>query len=148
MPFGESEYCLHILQELNDELSNWTLKSIFPWVNEGEYEENRKKSIYSAFDFVWDFVQTELPCPSKVDALYIAYAQELNVPVITDDQDMTQLAKAFDVEVMPTLQLLGVMYDCTHVNLKTVKGIIDYWRAVDDCPANLHKDTKRFFPSL
>jgi len=22
MPFGESEYCLHILQELNDELSN------------------------------------------------------------------------------------------------------------------------------
>ena len=89
-------------------------------------EENRKKSIYSAFDFVWDFVQTELPGPSKVDALYIAYAQELNVPVITDDQDMTQLAKAFDVEVMPTLQLLRVMYDCTHVDLKTVKGIIDY----------------------
>lgn len=158
MPFGDSEYCLYILQELNDELSNRRLKSKFPWVDEGEYEENRKhfptigrkqkKSIYSAFDFVWDFVQTELPGPSKVDALYIAYAQELNVPVITDDQDMTQLAKAFDVEVMPTLQLLRVMYDCTHVDLKTVKGIIDYWRAVDDCPANLHKDTKRFFPSL
>ena len=41
MPFGESEYCLYILQELNDELSNRRLKSKFPWVDEGEYEENR-----------------------------------------------------------------------------------------------------------
>jgi hypothetical protein len=42
MPFGDSEYCLYILQELNDELSNRRLKSKFPWVDEGEYEENRK----------------------------------------------------------------------------------------------------------
>jgi predicted nuclease of predicted toxin-antitoxin system len=41
-------------------------------------------------------VQTELPGPSKVDTWYIAYAIELGIPVVTDDQDMTELAIAFD----------------------------------------------------
>jgi len=42
MPFGDNEYCLYILPELNDELANRRLNSKFPWVDEEEYIENRK----------------------------------------------------------------------------------------------------------
>ena len=158
VPFGDNEYCLYILPELNDELANRRLNSKFPWVDEEEYLENRKsfptvgrkqkRAILTNFDFIWDFVQTELPGPSRVDALYIAYALELGVPVVTDDQDMTELAKEFEVPVMPTLELLKIMHDSNHADLKKIKGIVEYWRAIGDCPANLHRDLKKFFPDF
>lgn len=158
MPFGENEYCLYILPELNEELSARRLNSKFPWVNDDEYEDNRKhfpsiggkqkKVISTNFEFIWNHVQTELAGPSRVDALYIAYALELGIPIITDDQDMTELAITFDVKVMPTLELLKLMRDCEHVDLKTVRGIVSYWQAIGDCPAHLHRDIKRFFPDF
>jgi hypothetical protein len=158
VPFGEGQYCLYILSELNDELSNRRLNSKFPWVDDEEYAENRKyfptvgpkqkRIIKTNFEFIWDHVQTALPGPSQVDALYIAYALELGVPVVTDDQDMTELAIEFEVQVMPTLELLKVMHDNNHADLKKVKAIVEYWRAIGDCPANLHRDLKRFFPDL
>lgn len=158
VPFGNNEYCLYILPELNDELANRRLNSKFPWVNEDEHSENRKnfptvgrkqkRAIDTNLEFIWDFVQTELAGPSRVDALYIAYALELGVPVVTDDQDMTELALEFEVSVMPTLELLKIMHDNNHADLKKVKAIVAYWRAIGDCPANLHRDLKRFFPDL
>lgn len=42
VPFGENEYCLYILPELNKELTSRKLQSKFPWVDEAEYAENRK----------------------------------------------------------------------------------------------------------
>ena len=83
--------------------------------------------------------------PSKIDALYIAYTIELNIPVVTDDQDMTELAAEFDVMVMPTLGLLKIMLDCGHINLKTIRGLIEYLRYTNDLPANLDKDYKQLF---
>ena len=37
--------------------------------------------------------------PELNDELYIAYAQELDIPLVTDDQDMTALAREYDVSV-------------------------------------------------
>lgn len=156
--FGEDEYCLYILPELNDELGNRRLNSKFPWVDEDEYAENRKcfpslsrkqkKSVVNTFDYVWDYVQTSLPGPSRVDALYIAYALELNIPVVTDDQDMTELAEAFDAQSMSTLELIKIIHDNGHAELSKIKGIVDYWIAIGDCPANFQRDLKRLFPEL
>ncbi len=153
--FGENEYCLYILPELNRELESRKLQSNYPWVNEKEYEDNRKHfpqlnsaqkaSIKQNFDYIWDYVQTDLPGPSRVDALYIAYALELNVPVVTDDQDMTELAKAFDALVMPTLELLKIMQDCGHVDIKTIDALVAYWKYFSDMPANFNADYRRFF---
>lgn len=80
VPFGDNEYCLYILPELNDELANRRLNSKFPWVDEEEYLENRKsfptvgrkqkRAILTNFDFIWDFVQTELPGPSSRCFIY------------------------------------------------------------------------------
>ena len=70
-PFGDLEYCLYILPELNDELSNHRLRTKFSWVDEERYIGNRKyfpvigrkqkKAIDHAFQFVWGHVQKDLP---------------------------------------------------------------------------------------
>ncbi|HRJ51574.1 MAG TPA: PIN domain-containing protein [Candidatus Thiothrix moscowensis] len=156
MPFGDNEYCLYILPELNQELASYKLRSKFHWVTEEEFAENRqhfpslgkkqKKAIDTTFEYLWDHVQTELPGPSKVDALYIAYAIELGIPVVTDDQDMIALAETFDAKVMPTLELLKIMLDCGHTDMATINGLCDYWRYISDLPANFHRDFKRLFP--
>lgn len=153
--FGENEYCLYIIPELNAELANHRLATKFPWIDEAEYQQNRQytpklsrkqqQSIKQTFDYIWDYVQTDLPGPSKVDALYIAYALELGVPVVTDDQDMTGLAHAFDAKVMPTLELLKLMLDYGHIDMKTIQGLIDYWCYIGDRPANLECDFDRLF---
>src|SRR5690606_7445882 len=136
-------------------LSTRKLQSKFPWVDEEEFVENRKhfpqigkkqkKSIQQTFEYVWDHVQTELPGPSRVDAWYIAYALEWGVPVVTDDQDMTELAKAFDAQVMPTLELLRTMLDCGHTDVKTIHGLVEYWKYFSDIPANFKADYQRLF---
>jgi len=155
VPFGDNEYCLYVLPELNEELGSRKLQSKFHWVDEEEYTDNRKqfptvsrkltKSIKQTFEYLWDYVQTDLPGPSKVDALYIAYALELDVPVVTDDQDMTELANVFDAQVMPTLELLKIMLDCGHTDMKTIDGLCDYWRYLTDLPANFKSDYQRLF---
>jgi hypothetical protein len=43
---------------------------------------------------------------------------ELGAPVVTDDQDMTELAVAFETKVIPTLELMKIMYDSKHSDLK------------------------------
>ena len=88
---------------------------------------------------------TDLPGPSKVDALYIAYGIVLNILVVTDDQDLTALAHVFEAKVMPTLELLKIMLDCGHTDMKTIDGLVDYWRHIGDRPANLDVDYERLF---
>ncbi|MFC3282109.1 DNA-binding protein [Litchfieldella rifensis] len=156
LEFGEARYCLYILPELNGELSVRRLISKFPWVGDEEYVENRqyspkvakkkRKEVDNTFEFVWDYVVSDLPGPSRVDALYVTWAVELSIPVVTDDKDMTLLAEVFGARVMPTLEILRLMLDCGHVSLKTVSGLVDYWRYIDDRPANFHADLKKFFP--
>lgn len=155
IPFGNDEYCLYVIDELSVELRSKRLTSKFPWVTEDEFIDNRqatpniskqqRKSIAENFEFVWYEVLTSQPGPSKVDALYIAYAIELGVPVITDDQDMTALAQSFDVRVMSTLELLRIMLDAEHVTAEKVESIINYWQYIGDKPANFERDYQRFF---
>jgi hypothetical protein len=154
VPFGEKKYCLYVIPELNDELTNKRLSSQFPWTTEEEYEENRKffpklsgkqkKSIADTFIHIWEFVKSDFPGPSKVDALYIAYAIELKIPIVTDDQDMTELAETFDVQVMPTLGLLKIMLNAGHTDVKTINGLVEYLRLFDK-PANLDSDYRKYF---
>jgi len=153
--FGLNQYCLYIIPELNQELQNRRLANKFPWVDEAEYIDNRKHfpslsrkqkiSIGNMFDFIWSYVKETLMGTSKVDALYIAYAIELNIPVVTDDQEMTNLAKVFDCEIMPTLQVLRIMFDANHIDMNKIDSLVNYWRYIQDEPANLSKDYKRIF---
>lgn len=154
-PFGEDDYCLYVIPELNDELDRKHLSSKFPWVDEPEFRNDRKHypsvgkkqktAIQQNFDFIWEYVETDLPGPSRVDALYLAYAIELDIYVITDDEDMIQLAKAFDVKVMRTLELLKLMLDSGHINIDKIRAIVSYWRHIKDTPGQLTKRYKKLF---
>ncbi|EGR1020494.1 PIN domain-containing protein [Vibrio cholerae] len=153
--FGDEQFCLYILPELNQELAGRKLQSKFPWTEDYEFLENRKhfpsisrkqkQSIKDTFEYVWDYVQTDLSGPSRVDAWYIAYALELGVPVVTDDQDMSELARVFDAQVMSTLELLKIMLDCGHADMKTIDALCSYWQHISDMPAKFHSDYPRLF---
>lgn len=155
IPFCKDESCLYILSELNEELKPRRFTTKFPWIDEQEYVENReyipivgkklKKQINETYEHIWDYVQTDLPGPSSVDALYLAYALELNIPVVTDDQDMTELAEVFEVTIFSSLKLLKIMFDCQFIKMKIVNGLVEYWRYWDDRPANMEKDYQLFF---
>lgn len=154
-PFGADEYCLYVIPELNAELRAGHLKTKFPWIDEAEFAEERRhfptmsrkqrSSIEETFFFVWDHVETSLPGPSRVDARYVAYALELEIPVVTDDEDMIQLAKTFGARVMRTLDLLKIMVDQDHIDMQKVRSIVAYWRHIDDAPGQLAKHYRRLF---
>lgn len=155
VPFGDREYCLYVIPELNDELEKKHLRNKFPWVDDPEYQNDRnrhptvsrkqKRSIQDTFDHIWDYVETELPGPSRVDALYIAYAIELDVHVVTDDEDMIVLAETFDAKVMRTLDLLKLMLDAGHIDMGKIQAIVSYWRHIEDMPGQLRRRYRSLF---
>ena len=157
VPFGDKEYCLYVIPELNIELDRQNLENKLPWVNDPEYKQDRqhypvisnkqKKAIQTTYEFVWDYVVTELPGPSRVDARYIAYAIELDVYVVTDDEDMITLAKEFGAKIMRTLDLLKLMFDAGHIDMKKIQSIVSYWRHIKDTPAQLTRQYKKLFGS-
>jgi len=114
-PFGDEEYCLYILRELNEELENPKLQSKYSWVMEMPYTQNRQyipkisrvddKAIRQTYGYIWEYVKTSLPGPSRVDVLYIAYAFEMQYPLVTDDQDMIRLAMVYGAKVIQTLTM-------------------------------------------
>jgi len=69
----------------------------------------------------------------------------LNIPVVTDDQDMTELAEAFEVTILSSLKLLKKMLDCKYIEMKIVNGLVEYWRYINDRPANMEKEYQLFF---
>lgn len=157
VPFSNNAYCLYVIPELNTELEQQHLENKFPWVNNPEYKNDRqhfptisnkqKKAIQTTYEFIWDYVETDLPGPSRVDARYIAYAIELDVYVVTDDEDMITLAKVFGAKVMRSLDLLKLMLDAGHIDMKKIQSIVSYWRYIKDTPGQLAKQYRKLFGS-
>jgi hypothetical protein len=154
--FGGERYCLYVLAELDREYEKESrLHTKFSWVNEPEYKANRTKRLtlsrkqqrdqLTAFDFMWDHVQTTLSGPSRTDALHLSYGYVLGVAVVTDDTDMRALADVFDVKVMKTLELLKLMLDKGRVDMVMVKRIAAYWSYEVDRPKDFATDYRRLF---
>jgi len=154
--FGDQEYCLYALRELQDEYDRQPrLKSKFPWVDEPEYRSNRNKSptlskkqkreLATVFDFMWDHVVHELPGPSRVDVRILTHGYVLEIPVATDDIDMHKLANVFGVKVLKTLELLKLMLDADHVSIEKIRQIAAFWTYENDEPADHARDFRRLF---
>jgi hypothetical protein len=157
--FGPEPHCLYVLVETSNEISaSSRLAHKFFWALEKEHCEERatspttskqqKKDIESAFVFIWDFVLSDHPGPSKTDARYLAFGYVLEIPVITDDQDMRSLAEAFDIQTLSTLELLKKMVDVNHILPQKVSSIVAHWKYIEDIPANMKSDCLRLFPTL
>ena len=155
---GCSNFYLYVLKELNEELLYAKLSNQFPWTQEASYRDNRshypsvskkqKKSIASSFRYMWDYVVTDRPGPSKVDVYYLAYCIELNIPVVTDDADMVQLAEEYEIEVWSMLELLKLILDSGHAiraRIDRVVGFLQHERDLPYRPQRFMADFGRLF---
>ncbi len=155
--FGESNYTLYVIDDFQKEFNkNQRLKNKFYWVNEPEYLENRKKKIKLsrqnkkdikvAASIIWEQNISMKFGASKPDIRALAFAYILNMPVVTDDADMVELAEALDIETWGILKLMDVMLKADHVNIKDLKAIRDYLDYNKDLPyASFKKEFKKRF---
>ena len=100
-PFGEENYCLYVLKELDKEFSRSArLQTQYSWVEEKEFQTNRKKRLHFSkknkreIDITLDFlrqhkIDNQLSV-SEVDMLYLAHGYVLDISVVSDDTDMLE----------------------------------------------------------
>lgn len=154
--FGENDYCLYVLKELDDEFCrNKRLQTQFSWVEEEEYAANRKKRLTLSrqdrknIDLTVEFLrghkmENELGV-SDVDILGLAHGHVLNITVVTDDSDMLQCADDFNIPTMKTLELLQLMVASDHIDMQKIRQIASYWEYIADKPGNFRSDYIRIF---
>jgi hypothetical protein len=154
--FGDRRYCLYCLKELQDEYNKSSrLINSFSWVNDAEYVKNRshllkitkedKLEIRKAYEFILDYVRNMHPGVSKVDVICLAHAEQLCIPVVTDDEEMRIAAGAYDIKTFKTLELLKLMLDCKWIDIKKIREITAYWIYLNDKPKDFNIDYKRLF---
>ncbi|GAB6272393.1 MAG: hypothetical protein STSR0003_22390 [Smithella sp.] len=154
--FGDKRYCLYCLKELQDEYNrNPRLINSFSWVNDPDYVKNRshllkvtrgeKLEIKRAYEFILDYVRNVHPGVSKVDVLCLAHAEQLCIPVVTDDEEMRIAAGAYDIKTFKTIDLLKLMLECRHIDIKKIREIAAYWIYLNDKPKDFIIDYKRLF---
>jgi len=155
-PFGKEKHCLGVIEELDKEYEkNPTLKRKFFWVNQKEHTDNRKKcfsltrnqrpEINHAFFFIREFARDEQLGVSKIDIKGLAYAYVLKIPVVTDDSDMLDVAKEFEISTYKTLEVMKLMHNNGLLTMKQIRSIASYWIYQNDTPKSYRKDFKRIF---
>ena len=154
--FGKEKHCLGVSEELDREYErNPALKQKFFWVNQKEYADNRKKcfsttrdqrtGINNTFFFIREFARDEQLGVSEVDIKGLANAYVLKIPVVTDDSDMFEVAKEFNISTYKTLELLKLMHNSGFLTMKQIRAIAAYWVYQNDMPKSYRKDFKRIF---
>jgi predicted nuclease of predicted toxin-antitoxin system len=154
--FGKERYCLYVIKELQAEYEkNPRLKNTFYWVNEPEYKKNRtfklnisrknQQEIAQVFDFIKNHAKDSHPSLSRVDITALAHAYVLDIPIVTDDSDMLDLAVEFNIKALKTLELLKLMLDCRRIDITIVRKIAAYWNYGDDKPKSFASDYKKLF---
>lgn len=154
--FGAKKYCLYCIKELQDEYNRSPrLKNTFTWVNDPEYVKNRthllkttnaeKMEIKRAYDFMYDFVRNVHPGVSKIDVRCLAHAEQLGIPVVTDDEKMRIVAEVYEINTYKTLELLKLILDCRYIKIDKVREIAAYWIYLNDRPKDFAVDFKKLF---
>lgn len=160
-PFGKEEFTLYIHADLNDEFRRSPrLKNKFHWVVEKTYAENRSRSISltleqkaeieATYDFMWEHVQDAFlrpygKGPSPIDTRIVATAHVLGIAVLTDDRDMIELAKEFDVKAISSLGVMKLMQEAGHIDDEKVDLVVEQWMYDNDTP---HRDWRKEFKKL
>lgn len=151
---------LYVIPEFQKEFDKSPrLKNKFGWVNQPEYEENRKRRIRITrsqkeqvrltYSYIWEHNISQGLGASRVDVRALAYGAVLGVPVITDDSDMSELGKVFGIEVKGLLDLLKLMYDAKRIDIQEIKTLLDYFKYNRDLPCpNFRKDIMKAFKGL
>ena len=97
------------------------------------------------FSFIREFARESQFSVSEVDIVGLAYAYVLKFPVVTDDSDMLEVAKEFEISTYKTLELMKLMMDCGFVKMEMIRSIVSYWAYQNDKPKSFRKDFTRLF---
>lgn len=154
--FGKARYCLYVTKELQEEYDRSPrLKNSFHWVNGPEYKENRSgqlnisrkqsRDIEHTYQFILGFARSAFPGVSRIDVRGLSYAKVLGIAIVTDDGDMLEVAKAFSIRTLTTLELLKLMLDCEHIDVTKVREIASYWEYLNDKPKLFEQQYKKLF---
>jgi len=155
--FGKKKYTLHLIPEFQKEFNkNPRLKNKFGWVDEQEYVENRKKrlrilndqkkEIRLTYSYLWAQNISEKIGASMVDVRALSYGSVLDIPVVTDDFDMRELADQFSIEVWGILDLLKLMHANRRTPKRQLSALMKYLDYINDQPYPLfEKDCKAIF---
>lgn len=161
-PFGVEDFTLYMHADLTNEIRGSSrIQNRFHWIEESRYSSNRnrsislskeqKREIEETFDFMWEHVNDEFldergKGPSRVDTKMVATAVVLGIRLVTDDQDMIELAKTYGVHQITSLELMKLMLDCGHIDDAKVDQVVEQWIYDKDTPyAKWREEFKRVF---
>ena len=153
---GKSKFRMQILKELNGEVKKSPrLQTRFPWFTNPEFEQNRQyifrvskknlESIDDAENHLWEYKKSNELSTSLIDIKCLAYGLIIPVTVITDDSDMLQIAKEFEIDSMKTIELLHELVQDNGIYEEQIEQVLQYWIAKDDLPKDIVKDALRLF---
>ena len=144
-PFGKEQYTLYPHEDLTFELARSPrLKTKFHWFMEAGYVENRKRklqlgkkdraAIQDNFDHIWGYIQDQQLNPLEVDTRILAAALQLEIPVITDDRDMREVADIFEISCISSMELMKMMLDANHIDIERIRQVAAQWRYENEWP--------------
>jgi len=110
-----------------------------------EVTREERAEIKRAYDFILDYARHVYPGVSKFDVRCLAHAEQLNIPIVTDDEDMRSVAKQYGIVTYKTLELLRLMLDCGHIDIKKIREITTYWIYMNDEPKDFEADYIKLF---
>ena len=159
-PFGKDQFALSLIPEFQKEFDkNPRLANKFGWVDQPEYIENRKHRIRVTrfqrdqinliYSYLWPHNISEGLGASRIDVRALAYGDALEIPVVTDDSQMRELGKTFEIQVWSLLDLLKIMYKSKRIELSDIKTLLNYLKYIKDWPyPSFEKDTQKVFRDL
>lgn len=149
-PFGEENYTLYMHAELNAEFrGNPRLQTKFDWAATEEFRKNRQRSltlskpqkreIEETFEYMWEHVREDFhrirgKGPSRTDTWIVATAAVLGIRMVTDDQDMIELAQTYGVHQITSIELMKLMLDEDHIDMNKVEQVVAQWQYDGDTP--------------
>lgn len=157
VPFGQKNYMLTILPDVEDEvLANGRLRFRFPWFEtDGELANERlaktirlspdeREQMGSAAQFLHDWVLQDVrkymvrggSPPGPADCRALAFGQIRPAIVTTDDLGMHLLANEFGLAVWHGFELLAKLRTAKKVSDAQVREIYEMLEANEDLPAS------------
>lgn len=167
--FGQKNYVLTILKQVEDEVhNNSRLRFHYPWFDEPELVNERlatrvrlSRNEKEQIDVVTSILRAHVlgnataytsqgrSPPSPTDCFILAFGQIRPATVVTDDLGMHLLAKDFDITVWHGYELLKKMLSAKLINNELVRDIYEALENNDDLPqswrAPKHTSFKKIF---
>ncbi len=143
--FGKEEFTLYLIKDFQKEFERQQrLKRKFPWVNDEKFKKNRCKyltlskqnikDINLAETYIWEQNINNGYGASPVDVRALSAGYVLDIPVITDDKNMIDLAKSMNIKVMRIMSLLIKMHEANHIDKTKIKELVGWLSYTNDLP--------------